>query len=151
MRIRRRAWLVNGAMLVALQIADALAAWWLLPDPSGRFTLLFATMALALGLALAAAAALRPPPEPAGATPPPPGDFGHELRTALNSIIGFAELIEAQLLGPVGTPKYCDYARYIRESGGNLLGLVEPGHAPHAEHPAASGDGAADGAAAICA
>lgn len=50
--------------------------------------------------------------------------MSHELRTPLNAIIGFSEIIEQQLLGPVGQPQYSDYARDINESGKHLLQLI---------------------------
>ena len=48
----------------------------------------------------------------------------HELRTPTNAIAGFAELIEAQLLGPVA-PVYRDHALTIRDSAMKLLGAIE--------------------------
>lgn len=51
-------------------------------------------------------------------------NMSHELRTPLNAIIGFSEMIEHQLLGPVGNPKYLDYVSGIRESGQHLLDLI---------------------------
>gem|GEM_PF-1084511 len=51
-------------------------------------------------------------------------NMSHELRTPLNAIIGFSEMIEHQLLGPVGNPKYIDYVSGIRESGQHLLDLI---------------------------
>ncbi|CAA7625170.1 PAS domain S-box protein [Magnetospirillum sp. UT-4] len=50
--------------------------------------------------------------------------MSHELRTPLNAIIGFSEIIESQLLGPVGQPQYVDYARDINDSGRRLLQLI---------------------------
>ncbi len=50
--------------------------------------------------------------------------MGHELRTPLNAVMGFAEVIEKELLGPVGVPQYQEYAGDIRESGMHLLGLI---------------------------
>jgi len=50
---------------------------------------------------------------------------GHELRTPLNAIIGFAELMQRELLGPLGSPRYQEYARHIRESGVTLLKAAE--------------------------
>ncbi|MCD8562915.1 MAG: HAMP domain-containing histidine kinase [Alphaproteobacteria bacterium] len=50
--------------------------------------------------------------------------MSHELRTPLNAIIGFSEMIERQLLGPIGTEKYLDYIAGIRESGEHLLDLI---------------------------
>ena len=48
----------------------------------------------------------------------------HELRTPLSAIIGFAEMIEQQAMGPIGNDKYRDYATDIRESGQHLLGII---------------------------
>lgn len=50
--------------------------------------------------------------------------MSHELRTPLNSIIGFAEMIEGQVLGPLGNPRYRDYAKDIGASGQQLLAFV---------------------------
>jgi signal transduction histidine kinase len=52
-------------------------------------------------------------------------NMSHELRTPLNAIVGFSEMLEQQVLGPVGVPRYVDYARDIRDSGKYLLGLIE--------------------------
>lgn len=51
-------------------------------------------------------------------------NMSHELRTPLNAIIGFSEMMQRQLLGPIGTPKYLDYIAGIRESGEHLLDLI---------------------------
>lgn len=51
-------------------------------------------------------------------------NMNHEIRTPLNHIIGFAEMIEAQVLGSCGSPRYQEYALYIRESGTSLLALI---------------------------
>jgi PAS domain S-box-containing protein len=51
-------------------------------------------------------------------------NMSHELRTPLNAIIGFSEIIGNQLYGPVGSPRYLDYARDILASGEHLLGIV---------------------------
>jgi two-component system, cell cycle sensor histidine kinase PleC len=48
----------------------------------------------------------------------------HEIRTPLNHIIGFAEMIEAEVFGPCGSDKYLDYARDIRTSGTNLMEML---------------------------
>lgn len=48
----------------------------------------------------------------------------HELRTPLNAVIGFGEVLEKQIFGPLGHPKYAEYARDIRESGEHLLSLI---------------------------
>jgi signal transduction histidine kinase len=51
--------------------------------------------------------------------------MSHELRTPLNAIIGFAEVMQIEMFGPVGHPRYKDYATGILASGRNLLGLVD--------------------------
>ena len=51
-------------------------------------------------------------------------NMSHELRTPLNAIIGFSEMMERQLLGPLGNEKYVDYIGGIRESGEHLLDLI---------------------------
>jgi two-component system cell cycle sensor histidine kinase PleC len=51
-------------------------------------------------------------------------NMSHELRTPLNAIIGFSEMMQRQLLGPVGTPKYLEYIQGIRESGEHLLDMI---------------------------
>lgn len=50
--------------------------------------------------------------------------MSHELRTPLNAIMGFSEVIENELLGPVGTALYRDYASDIHNSGRHLLSLI---------------------------
>ena len=51
-------------------------------------------------------------------------NMSHELRTPLNAIIGFSEMMQRQLLGPIGTPRYLDYITGIRESGEHLQDLI---------------------------
>ena len=51
-------------------------------------------------------------------------NMSHELRTPLKAIIGFSEMMQRQLLGPIGTEKYLDYIGGIRESGEHLLDLI---------------------------
>jgi signal transduction histidine kinase len=52
-------------------------------------------------------------------------NMSHELRTPLNAIIGFGEMIEGEVLGPIGLRAYRDYAEHIHDSGRHLLCLVE--------------------------
>lgn len=50
--------------------------------------------------------------------------MSHELRTPLNAIIGFSEVIKDEMLGPIGSVKYRDYAQDIHGSGQHLLDLI---------------------------
>ncbi|MFZ2029327.1 MAG: HAMP domain-containing sensor histidine kinase [Vitreimonas sp.] len=50
-------------------------------------------------------------------------EVAHELRTPLTHILGFSEMIERQIFGPVNE-KYVEYAGLIRESGAHLLSLA---------------------------
>jgi signal transduction histidine kinase len=71
---------------------------------------------------------------PAMREPPPTGtraamsdglrQLVHELRTPANAVIGFAELIETQLLGPVPDP-YRQRAHTIRVQAGELLAAID--------------------------
>ena len=49
----------------------------------------------------------------------------HDLRTPLNAILGFSELMQKQIAGPLGSPKYIEYAGDINHSAQNLLELVD--------------------------
>lgn len=51
-------------------------------------------------------------------------NMSHELRTPLNAIIGFAEIMESQLVGPLGSDQYVGYARDVRKSGQHLLEVI---------------------------
>ena len=51
-------------------------------------------------------------------------NMSHELRTPLNAIIGFSELMEQGLFGPLGSPRYEEYANDINGSGKYLLGVI---------------------------
>ncbi|MBL8834728.1 MAG: PAS domain S-box protein, partial [Alphaproteobacteria bacterium] len=50
--------------------------------------------------------------------------MSHELRTPLNAIIGFSESMQRELLGPIGTKVYKDYAGLILDSGRHLLAII---------------------------
>jgi K+-sensing histidine kinase KdpD len=49
----------------------------------------------------------------------------HELRTPLNAVIGFSDVMQSELLGPVGHPRYREYARHIGDCGRDLLKSAE--------------------------
>ncbi len=51
-------------------------------------------------------------------------NMSHELRTPLNAIIGFSEIMESAMFGPLGTAKYTEYSRDIRDSGQYLLDVI---------------------------
>jgi signal transduction histidine kinase len=50
--------------------------------------------------------------------------MSHELRTPLNAVIGFSDVLLAELYGPLGAPRYKEYAQDIRDSGTHLLSLI---------------------------
>lgn len=50
--------------------------------------------------------------------------LGHDLKSPLNAVIGFSEIMESELRGPL-PESYKDYPSLIRESGQTLLRLVE--------------------------
>jgi signal transduction histidine kinase len=51
-------------------------------------------------------------------------NMSHELRTPLNAILGFSQIIKNQVMGPIGTPVYADYAKDICGAGEHLLKLI---------------------------
>jgi signal transduction histidine kinase len=51
--------------------------------------------------------------------------MSHELRTPLNAIIGFAEILDAEVFGPMPVAQYGQYVRDILQSGRCLLQIVE--------------------------
>ena len=51
-------------------------------------------------------------------------NISHELRTPLNAVIGFSEVMQNGLFGPIGSPKYEEYAQDIHESGNYLLEVI---------------------------
>ena len=51
--------------------------------------------------------------------------ISHELRTPLNAIIGFAEIMDAEILGPIEPSEYREYIRDIRSSSRHLLRIIE--------------------------
>lgn len=51
-------------------------------------------------------------------------NMNHDLRTPLNAVIGFAQIIEKEIFGEV-SPQYLEYAKHIQESGYDLLAKIE--------------------------
>ena len=50
--------------------------------------------------------------------------ISHEMRTPLNSIIGFSDVIIEERFGPIGNDRYRDYLKDIKASGSHLLSLL---------------------------
>src|SRR3546814_18311728 len=50
--------------------------------------------------------------------------MSHELRTPLNAIIGFSDVQRREIFGPIGDPRYREYAADIHASGTHLLDLI---------------------------
>ncbi len=51
-------------------------------------------------------------------------NMSHELRTPLNAVIGFSEIMQAEMFGALGSKKYHEYCRDIHDSGTFLLGVI---------------------------
>ena len=51
-------------------------------------------------------------------------NMSHELRTPLNAIIGFSEVIATEIFGPIGQPRYKDYANDVLRSSHHLLDVI---------------------------
>ena len=50
--------------------------------------------------------------------------MSHELKTPLNAVLGFSEIIRDEVLGPVGHEGYREYAGDIHKSGARLLAII---------------------------
>jgi len=50
--------------------------------------------------------------------------MSHELKTPLNAVIGFSDLMRQELFGPVGEPRYRAYVSDIHENGQRLLTMI---------------------------
>ncbi len=50
--------------------------------------------------------------------------MSHELKTPLNAVIGFSDLIRQELFGPVGSSRYKEYIADIHQNGLRLLGMI---------------------------
>lgn len=50
--------------------------------------------------------------------------ISHEVRTPLNAIIGFADVMIDQRFGPLGNERYGEYLRDIRASGERVIAIV---------------------------
>ncbi len=50
--------------------------------------------------------------------------ISHELRTPLNALVGYAEVLEAEMLGPIEPKPYRDYGRNMLKSAHHMMSLV---------------------------
>ena len=51
-------------------------------------------------------------------------NISHELKTPLNAIIGFSEIIHSESFGSLGSPEYKEYSKYVLGGGRRLLELI---------------------------
>ena len=51
--------------------------------------------------------------------------MSHELRTPLNAVIGYGQMLQAEIFGKIGDNRYLDYAKTIVDAGTIQLSLVE--------------------------
>lgn len=120
---RRRASFDNARLLID-GLSDAAGQWRISGVPlfdraSGRFA-----GYRGVGRRPRADEAAEPISSRAAATADSLRQLVHELRTPTTAIFGFAEMIEAQVLGPV-PPVYRDYAGTIRGQTMGLLGAID--------------------------
>ena len=50
--------------------------------------------------------------------------MSHELKTPLNAILGFSDMVRQEMLGPIGIPAYRGYMDDIYNSGVRLLAII---------------------------
>jgi hypothetical protein len=51
--------------------------------------------------------------------------LAHELRTPLSAVIAYAEILKDEHFGPLGSARYCGYARDIYDGARHALGVVD--------------------------
>lgn len=51
--------------------------------------------------------------------------MSHELRTPLNAVIGYGQMLQAEIFGKIGDKRYLEYAETIVDAGTIQLSLVE--------------------------
>jgi signal transduction histidine kinase len=51
-------------------------------------------------------------------------NMSNKLRTPLNTMIAFSELMRAEQFGPIGAPQYKEYAQHINSASQHLLALI---------------------------
>ena len=50
--------------------------------------------------------------------------MSHELKTPLNAVLGFSEIMAGEMFGPISPPVYRNYAKDIHASGTRLLAII---------------------------
>jgi PAS domain S-box-containing protein len=51
-------------------------------------------------------------------------NMSHELRTPLNAVIGFSEVMQTEIMGPLGSNLYLGYVKDIHDSASHLLAII---------------------------
>ena len=52
------------------------------------------------------------------------GKVSHDMRTPLNTITGFAEVMMSERFGPIGNERYSEYLKNIHDAGTHLVSLL---------------------------
>ncbi len=50
--------------------------------------------------------------------------MSHELRSPMNAIVGFSEMMKHEVMGPISPPKYREYVGDMHDSAAHLLSLI---------------------------
>jgi signal transduction histidine kinase len=115
----------GAAAVLCCPLAEAIAVWGEPVGALGPYPELMTVAALGFGAGLIAMGQTQTaaPEAREAAVSRRIAEVSHDLRTPLTHIIGFAELIEREIMGPAGG-RNVEYAGLIRKSGGDLLELV---------------------------